>query len=96
MAKYSDTPMLDMTPDGRFRTPQKPPLAIRIAAAALIVAVIAGGLAVAALAIWLAFILIPVVLVAGLIGYAALRFQMRRGSFRGTGYFVAPRDSGRR
>lgn len=80
MVMYSDKPTLDMTPDGRFRTPQKPPLALRVAAAALIVAVIAGGLAVAAFAFWLVFMLVPVVLVAGLIGYAALRFQMRRGS----------------
>jgi fatty acid desaturase len=95
MGMYSEKPILDMTPDGRFRSPQKPPFAVRIAAVALVIAVVAGGLAAAAFALWLVFMLIPVVLVAGLIGYAALRFQVRRSSFRGTGHIVYPPDSRR-
>ncbi len=78
--------MLDMTPDGQFRNPPKVPIGTRIAAIAIIVAVAAGALAIAAIALWIAFLLIPVVLAAGLIGYIAFRFQMgRRRSFRGSG-----------
>ncbi len=54
----------------------------RVAAVAFLVAIAAGGLAFAALALWLAFLLIPVVLVAGLIAYVAFRFQLRKHSFR--------------
>jgi len=90
MTPYREKPVLDMTPDGRFRTPPRVPIATRIAAAAVVVAVIAGGLAAAAIALWLAFLLIPVVLVAGLVAYAALRFQLRRRSFGGQGRAMRP------
>ena len=80
MTPYREKPVLDMTADGRFRTPLKPPIAARIAATALVVAVIAGGLAVAAIALYVASLRIPVVLGAGLVAYAAFRFQLRRRS----------------
>jgi hypothetical protein len=72
-------PVLDMTPDGQFRA-QRPvvPLGYRIGAMALIVAVLAGGLALAALALWFAVLLIPVVIAATGIAWAAFRFQLWR------------------
>jgi fumarate reductase subunit C len=82
MDRYPKQPILDMTPDGQFRKPRKTPIATRIAAMAIIVAVAACGLAVAALALWLAFLMIPVVVVAGLIAYIAFRFQVGKSSFR--------------
>ncbi len=72
-------PLLDLTPDGEFRQPVRPPWATRVAAWALVVAVIAGGLAVAAVAFWLALMLIPIAIVAGLVAYLAFRFQLWRG-----------------
>ena len=51
---------LDMTSDGRFRTPPRLPVSTRIIAVAVVLAVVATGLAFAALALWLAFALIPV------------------------------------
>jgi hypothetical protein len=82
MGRNPEKPILDMTPDGQFRSPPKIPIGARVAALAVIVAVIAGGLAIAALAIWLVFLMIPIVLIALLIAYLAFRFQTRKGSFR--------------
>jgi len=75
---HRQPPLLDLTPDGRFREPVHPPWAARVAAWALVVALIAGGLAVAAVAFWLALTLIPIAIVAGLIAYGAFRFQLWR------------------
>jgi hypothetical protein len=82
-------PELDLLPDGSFRQPPRQPIAARIFAWALVIAAVAGALAVAAFALWIALILIPVVLVAGLIAWLAFRYQMwrvrtraERGSWR--------------
>jgi hypothetical protein len=69
---------LDMTPDGEFRGPAPPSLSERIFRAAVIVAIVAGGLALAALAFWFALLLIPVAIVAGLLAWAALRWRLWR------------------
>ena len=53
-------------------------MAARIFAWALVVAAVAGALAVAAFALWIALILIPVVVVAGVIAWLAFRYQMWR------------------
>lgn len=71
-------PQLDMTPDGGFRQPPRAPLATRIAAIALVVAVLAGTLAVAILVFWFALALIPVAIIAALIAWAAFRVQLWR------------------
>ncbi len=67
-----------MTIDGRFQGPARPSWPVRLGVAAVIVAVVAGGIAAALLALWLALILIPVAIVAGLVAWAALRFQLWR------------------
>ncbi len=59
------------------------PWTVRIGVGAVIVAVAASLLVVAAVFLWLASILIPVVLVAGLVAYAAFRLQSWRLKFRG-------------
>jgi hypothetical protein len=68
-------PELDLLPDGSFR-PRRPPFAARIFAWAIVIAAVAAALAVAAFALWLAVILIPVVVVAGLIAWLAFRYQL--------------------
>jgi len=70
-------PELDMLPDGSVRSRQ-PPLAARVFRWALIIAVIAGTLALAALALWFALLLIPVVIGAGVIAWLAFRYQLWR------------------
>lgn len=77
-------PEIELLPDGRYR-PRRPPVAARIFAWAVVVAAVAGALAVAALALWFALILIPVVVVAGLIAWLAFRYQLwraRQGGWR--------------
>lgn len=68
--------IIDMTADGAFRTPPPTPLANRILRWAIVIGVLAAGLAVAALMLWFALILIPIALGAGLIAYAAFRYRM--------------------
>ena len=71
-------PELDLLPDGSFRRPARPPIVTRIFIWAVAVAAVAGALAIAAFALWIALILIPVALIAGVIAWAALRFQLWR------------------
>ncbi|MGH7101960.1 MAG: hypothetical protein ACREFJ_06140 [Acetobacteraceae bacterium] len=75
-----EPPLLDLTPEGEFRRPIRPPFSARLARWAILVAIVAGGLAAAMLAFWLFLILIPLAIAAGLIGYGALRFQRWRNS----------------
>jgi hypothetical protein len=85
---------LDMTPEGEFVAPpsgyragaQAPwsaaPWSARLLRAAVLVAVLGGMMIVAGLAIWLAVLMIPVVLIAGAVAYGAYRWrlwQMTRG-----------------
>ncbi len=51
---------------------------MRIGIGAVIVAALAGLAASAVLLLWLASILIPIAILAGAVGYAALRFQVWR------------------
>jgi len=69
-------PVWVMTADGRMRP--RLPLATRIAITAVLVAIIAGCLAFAALAFWIAVALIPVALIAALVASVAIRFQLWR------------------
>jgi hypothetical protein len=75
--------IIDMTPEGDFVSPQprtRPPggFAVTLGLSAAIVAAIAGAVVVAALLLWVASIMIPIALVAGVVAYAAFRFQMWR------------------
>jgi len=82
-------PQIDVLPDGSYRqVPVRgPSLATQIGRYALIVAVLAGVIAVASLAFWLAISLIPIAIGAGLVAWAAFRFRVwqmsRSSSFRG-------------
>jgi hypothetical protein len=84
MARMSDRrpPEIELLPDGSYR-PRRPPIAARIFAWAIVIAVAAGALAVAAFALWFALILIPVVVVAALIAWLAFRYQLWRARQRG-------------
>ena len=87
---YDPRLQLDMTPDGRFRTPPRMPFSTQVIAVAVMLAVVGGAVAFAALALWVALTLIPVVLVAVLVAVAMIRFkiwraQRRAASFGGPG-----------
>jgi hypothetical protein len=51
------------------------PGAMKLGGIAILVAVLAGTIAAAALALWLAMTLVPIAIVAGLIGWGALKVQ---------------------
>ena len=74
---------IDMTVDGRFRAAPKPPLSAKVLAIALLVAGGAAALAFAALALWLALILIPVAIGAALVAYGVLRYRLWRATRSG-------------
>lgn len=71
-------PELDMTLDGEFVEPPHPPITSRIMLWAIIVAVMAGALAIAAFALWLALLILPVAVGAGLIAYGMFRYRLWR------------------
>ena len=77
MPRYQP-PDLDMLPDGSFRRPPRPPVATRIFIWAAVIAAIAGALSVAAFALWIALILLPVAVAAAVIAWLAMRFQLWR------------------
>jgi hypothetical protein len=86
-----------MTPDGEFRMPPRPPLLKRILVWALLVAVIAGSFAMAAVALWLALIILPIAILAALLAWGIYRYQVwRNGVSGGAGSRGVFRDGGRR
>ena len=79
-------PVIDMAPDGTFRTKppgMRAPLSFKLLLGATIVAVLAGAAAVAALALWIAALLLPVAVIAVAVAWGAYKYRTwRRG---GTG-----------
>ena len=67
-----------MTLEGEFVSPPKPPVTSRILLWAIVIAVIAGGLSLAAFALWLALLILPVALGAAAIAWAMFRYRMWR------------------
>ena len=80
-------PILDMTPEGGFRGPAPASwldrALLRVGGAAVLVALVAGGLTVAALAFVVVGLLLPVALVAGLVAFGALWWRVRQARRRG-------------
>lgn len=85
MDRTRPRPVIDMTPDGDFREDAPPArgsafdrLLARVGAYAVLAAVVAGGLVVAAIAVVFAAVLLPVAILAGLIGFGTLWWRARR------------------
>jgi hypothetical protein len=81
--RREDGRTLDMTPEGEFVAPPygyrgaaQAPWSARLLRAAVLVAVLGGMVIMAGLAIWLAVLMIPVVLVAGAVAYGAYRWRL--------------------
>jgi hypothetical protein len=88
MDPHRRPPILDMTPEGDFRDtpPKASPLDRvlgRVGGVAVLVALAAGGLVLAALAVLFLGLLLPVLLVAGLIGAGSLWWRLRRARRNG-------------
>jgi len=71
-------PILDMTLEGEFRTPPRPPLLNRILFWAVITALVCGALVLAAVALWLAMVILPVAIGAAIVAWAIWRYQSWR------------------
>jgi hypothetical protein len=83
-------PVLDMTPDGEFIDPAPPRPAsaldrflARVGGVAVLVALAAGGLVLAGVAIMFAALALPVLIVAGAIGGFSLWWRIRRAQKQG-------------
>jgi hypothetical protein len=78
---------IDMTPDGEFIAPPSSPFSSKILRVALVVMTLAAAAGIAFLALWLALVLIPIAIGAGLIAYGVLRYRMWKagnsGGFQG-------------
>ncbi len=73
---------IDMTPEGEFRSPMATPAIswpARVGLVALGVSLVTGLVASLALLAYLALLLLPIAIGAGLVAYLALRLQFRRG-----------------
>jgi len=71
-------PELDMTINGDFVVPPRAPVTSRILAWAIVVAVLAGALSLAALALWVALLILPVAVGAAVVAWAVLRYRFWR------------------
>lgn len=67
-----------MTLEGEFVSPPKLPVTSRILVWAVIVAVITGALSIAAFALWLALLILPVALGAAVIAWAMFQYRVWR------------------
>jgi hypothetical protein len=89
MDPHRRPPVLDMTPEGEFRDPAPQRASTldrllgRIGGAAILVAVVAGGLVLAAAAVTFAALLLPVLIVAGLVGAGSIWWRLRRARKQG-------------
>lgn len=83
-------PLLDMTPEGGFRGAAAPVAGrswldrtlLRVGGLAAVVAVVAGALALASLAVVFVSLLLPVALVAGAVAAGGLWWRLRRARSR--------------
>jgi uncharacterized membrane protein YdbT with pleckstrin-like domain len=73
-----DPPEIEMTLDGRVLDTHAEGWTSRLFRYGVMVAAVAGLLALAALAFWLAVIMIPVALIAAALAYGAFRFRLWR------------------
>jgi len=78
-------PQLDMNLDGEFVSPPVAPVSSRILIWAIVTAIMAGALIIAALALWLAFLILPVAIGAAVVAWGMYRYRLWRAqkSFSG-------------
>jgi hypothetical protein len=79
--KQRRPPELEMTIDGEFVSPPTPPAApivSRIFVWAVVLAVFAGALSLAAFALWIALLILPVAVGAAVVAWAMFRYRIWR------------------
>ena len=78
MDPYQRNITIDMTPDGRFRSPGGPTWPVRLWAMATVVAISAAALVIGAVVLWLALWIAAIAAGAGMVAWAAFKFQAWR------------------
>ncbi len=90
-----EPPIIDMRPDGTFLPPpgRRPvvPMSAKLMLGGILVAALGISVAIAALAIWVVSLVLPVIIIAAAVAWAAMKFR-RWQSFRGQP--LAPRAPG--
>jgi hypothetical protein len=92
-------PIIDMLPDGSFVEQPRPgrvPISAKVMLGGILVAAVAVSVTVAALAIWLVSLLLPVIILSAAVAWAAFKFrqwQLFRGYGR-RGRGLGPRQPG--
>jgi len=71
-------PELEMNLQGEFVAPPVAPISSRILVWAVVVAIIAGALALAAFALWLALLILPVAVGAAAVAWVMFRYRVWR------------------
>jgi hypothetical protein len=71
-------PEVTMTLEGEFVSPPTAPVTSRILMWAIVVAIVAGALSLAAFALWLALVILPVALGAAAVAWAMYQFRVWR------------------
>ena len=69
-------PELEMTINGEFVSPPTAPISSRILMWAILIAVLAGALSLAAFALWIALIILPVAFGAAVVAWVMVRYRM--------------------
>jgi predicted RND superfamily exporter protein len=96
-----EPPIIDMLPDGSFRDPPRRggnrpivPLPAKLVLAAVAIAAIGLSILVAAVAIWVVSMLLPVVILAAAAAYGLFRFQRWQMLRRQAGAVRSPWQQG--
>ncbi len=71
-------PELDMTVEGELVSPPTAPISSRILMWAIVIAIITGALSLAAFALWLALLILPVAFGAAVVAYGVFRYRVWR------------------
>jgi len=87
--QFRQRPVIDMTPEGEFRGPQARPASFtdkvmaRVGGVAALVALVAGGVVVAGIAIAFFAIALPIAVLAGAVAFGSLWWRMKRAGRQG-------------
>ena len=73
-----DPPELEMNLRGEFVAPPRPPISTRILFWAIVIAAVAGALTVAAFALWIATMILPVAIAAAAVAWVMYRYRAWR------------------
>jgi membrane protein implicated in regulation of membrane protease activity len=74
--KERHPPDLEMTINGEFVSPPVAPITSRILMWAIVIALVAGALSLAAFALWIALIILPVAFGAAVVAWAMFRYRV--------------------